>query len=395
MVKRLVHKLVLDVPYGRLRLLPPLVIGSYVLLAQLPLDDGWQVFAYVGLGLLVLGGAWPLPVVLGEAALLALAPLGPHGATSALSLLACLALLELAIRRPLWQAVTGALVIGLAYLVAAYLIASSHGYGLERAVRTMDIVIGGLGLTGGIVVPLLLGVLLRLVLLRAGERRLRDLHRTQQAERVEIARELHDLVAHHVASIALRVGIAREVVTDLDPRVGAVLDDVHSSARTALADLRGLVGMLRNAPGKGLRVVHVDPAGLTAAVTEVIDRGAQAGLDVTGHVDPAIATLDSVHGLAVLRLVQEGITNVAKHTVGAHATVRVDLLDREVRVEVTDDGGSPNRPSPLPATEAGYGLVGLRERVEVLGGTFTAGPRDNGWWLHATLPAGEHAVQRR
>lgn len=389
MLKLLIRKLVLDIRWGRLRLLPPLVLAGYLVFGQLVGSSpglGWRIVAFVGIGLLVLGGAWPLPVVLGEAALLAVAPTAPYGATAAMSLLAALALLELAIRRPLPQVVAGALALGVAYLVASYLIARANGYGLAVAVKFVDTVVGWLGVTGGIVVPVLLGALLRLVLLQAKERHLRNLRGVRQAERTEIARELHDLVAHHVASMALRVGVARAVVPDLDPRVGAVLDDVHSSARTALADLRRLVAMLRTGD-KGTRVAHVDPAELPTAVAEVIDRGTQAGLDVAGHVDPAIATLDSVHGLAVLRVVQEGVTNVAKHTAGAHATVRVDLLDGDVRVEVTDDGGAPDRPLPLPATGTGYGLVGLRERVEVLGGTLTAGPWETGWRLRATFPA--------
>jgi signal transduction histidine kinase len=294
--------------------------------------------------------------------------------------LASLALLEVAVRRPLWQAAVAALTLSLAYLVnviARY----NYGRGMNEYAYGQVFLWEG----GGVVIPLLLGAWLRLVLLRAKERRLRDLREAREAERTEIARELHDLVAHHVASMALRVGIARAVVPDLDPRIGAVLDDVHTSARTALADLRRLVSVLRDPStgGGGTRVVHVDPADLPAAVTEVIDRGTRAGIEVTGHVAPLIATLDAVRGLAVLRLVQEGLTNVAKHAAGARAMVRVDVVDGETRVEVTDDGGVPG---PLPATESGYGLIGLRERVEVLGGTLTAGPGGDGWRLHATLP---------
>lgn len=375
----------MDVPFGRTRLLPVLFFAGVLLLGNLfGTPDGWQVVDLAAVGLLVFGGAWPLPVALGEAALLVVGSMTPGMATSMVSLLAGLALLELTIRRPPRQAAVGSLALG-----AAYFVASSFGYGLDVTIgKAPAMIVLGFGLTGGVVIPLLLGAWLRLVLLRSKERRDRDLRRARQVERTEIARELHDLVAHHVASMALRVGIARAVVPGLDPRIGAVLDDVHSSAKTALTDLRRLVGVLRDpaSGGDGTRVVHVDPAGLPAAVTEVIDRGARSGLEVTGHVDPAIATLDSVRGLAVLRLVQEGLTNVAKHAAGAHATVRVELLDGNVRVEVTDDGGVPDRQPPLPVTENGYGLIGLRERVEVVGGTLTTGPEGRGWRLLAVLP---------
>jgi signal transduction histidine kinase len=184
-------------------------------------------------------------------------------------------------------------------------------------------------------------------------------------------------------------------VPDLDERVGAVLDDVHSSAKTTLADLRRLLTVLRD-PAAGsaeTRSVLVDPAELPAAVMAVIDRCAQAGLEIDRHVDPEISTLDSVRGLAVLRLVQEGLTNATKHAgAGATATVRVDVLDGEVRVEVTDDGGTPDQRSPLHSTNSGYGLIGLRERVELVSGTLTAGRSGRGWRLRATLPMQTTAV---
>lgn len=391
----------MDVQYGRLRLLPPLVFAGYLLLGWIfgKSSDDWRVVAFVAVVLLVGGGRWPLPVALGEAVLLAVASFVSDAAVAGISTLASLALLELAIRRPLRQAAVGALVLAAAYFVVAYFVARSYGFGMDVAYgKALGIVVGGYVLGGGVAIPLLLGAWLRLVLIRKKERHLRDLRSARQAERTEIARDLHDLVAHHVASMALRVGVARAVVPDLDPRVRAVLDDVHGSAATTLADLRRLVGVLRDpSTGEsGSRLVHVDPDDLPAAVSEVIDRNVRAGLEVDGHVDPAIATLDSVRGLAVLRLVQEGLTNVAKHAAGARATVRVEILDGSlggtVRVDVTDDGGAPNRQPPLPATASGYGLIGLRERVSVIGGTLTAGAlggRRRGWRLRATLPVTE------
>lgn len=170
MLTRWLHKLVLDIRWGRLRLFALLVLAGYLLLGQMTGSSpglGWRAVAFVGIGLLVLGGAWPLPVVLGEATLLAIAPTAPYGATAAMSLLAALALLELAIRRPLRQALAGGLALGVAYLVASYLVAHAYGYGLAMAVRSMDTVVGWLGLSGGIVVPVLLGAFVRLMVLRS------------------------------------------------------------------------------------------------------------------------------------------------------------------------------------------------------------------------------------
>jgi signal transduction histidine kinase len=355
--------MVQDVQYGRVRLVPLGVVTGLLVFGWLTSGrvDGESLLMFGGLVLLVGGGHWPLPVAVGESVILFVAAGTFASEPVAVNVLASAALLELTVRRSLRQA----LVVGVGLAVVC--VFADHMKGTPAALMTY------------VVIPLLLGAWLRLVLLRAKERRLRDLRWARQSERTDIARELHDLVAHHVASIGLRVRVARAVVPDLDPRVGAVLDDVDDCATTALADLRRLVGMLRESPGDGL--VYVDPADLPAAVTQVIER---AGPDVSGEVDPAIAGLDSVRGLAVLRLVQEGLTNVAKHAGGAHATVGVAVRDDAVHVEVTDDGGPPH-----PTAEPGYGLIGLRERVELVGGTLTTGFWRTGWRLHATLPTGD------
>lgn len=376
--------------FGPTRLIPLAFFTGYLVLGHFLGEPGaWRIPAFIGVLLLIRGGVWPLGVAIGEAALVVVASLmsGP-AAVSAMITLAGLALLELAIRRPLRQSAIGALALIAAYFVGS-LNAPPDGY---LAAPALGIIVFGDILNGGVLIPLLLGACIRLAArqarVRAEERGATAVREARQAERTEIARELHDLVAHHVASMALRVGIAREVVPDIDPRVRAVLDDVHGSATTALADLRRLVGVLRDpaTEAAGSRLVHVDPADLPAVVNQVIDLSARAGLEVERDVDPAIATLDSVRGLAVLRLVQEGLTNVTTHAPGARATVRVDLTQDEVSVEIINEGSTPEHQQPLPATESGYGLIGLRERVELIGGTLTAGPRGKGWRLHAIMP---------
>jgi signal transduction histidine kinase len=375
--------------FGPARLLPLLICPGYLLLVEqeAPSFAGWAV-VLASAGLFLLGGVWPLAVAVGEALLIAVMHQVPDMSAVTVKVLAGVALFELAIRRPLRHA----------------LIATAAQCAVYFAVVPYDPTLTGvLGVLYRLVVvagaPMLVGAHLRssaraVAQARARaadaeERRELAAHSARQAERTEIARELHDLVAHHVASMALRVGVARAVVPDLDQRVGAVLDDVHSSAKTTLADLRRLLTVLRD-PAAGsdeTRSVLVDPAELPAAVTAVIDRCAQAGLEVDRHVDPEISSLDSVRGLAVLRLVQEGLTNATKHAgAGATAAVRVEVLDGEVRVEVTDDGGTPDRRSPLPAAGSGYGLIGLRERVELVSGTLAAGRSGRGWRLRATLP---------
>ena len=115
--------------------------------------------------------------------------------------------------------------------------------------------------------------------------------------------------------MVLRVGVARHVLTDLDPRVGEVFDDVHGTGTAALGELRRLVAVLRDPDGvRGdAALTAIEPSALPAAIGAAIDRARQAGITVEADLDPAIGSLDAVRGMAVLRLTQEALTNVAKH----------------------------------------------------------------------------------
>ncbi|RZU49224.1 signal transduction histidine kinase [Krasilnikovia cinnamomea] len=225
---------------------------------------------------------------------------------------------------------------------------------------------------------------------RAAEQRRR--HESEEraaraAERGAIARELHDVVAHHVASMVLRIGVAQHVLPEADPRVAEVFDDVHRTGTAALADLRRLVAVLRDpdAEGTDAGLTAIEPAALPAALRAAVDTAARAGLTVHAEIDPAVGTLDAVRGLAVLRLTQEALTNVAKHAgTSAHARLRVGMRDGDLEWEVRDDGGG-TPPAAVPS--GGHGLTGMRERVEVLGGRLSAGPAEGGWRVHTTLPA--------
>jgi len=207
-------------------------------------------------------------------------------------------------------------------------------------------------------------------------------------ERGAIARELHDVVAHHVASMVLRVGVARHVVPGLDPRLAEVLDDVHSTGTAALADLRRLVEVLRDPAGvRGdAALTAIDPGALPAALGAAVDNARRTGLIVDADIDAAVGTIDAVRGMAVLRLTQEALTNVAKHAgIPAHCRLRVAVTDGQVTWEVADDGGTAP-PAAVPPG-GGHGLTGMRERVEVLGGELTAGPSGTGWRVRTVLPA--------
>ncbi|MFI7220671.1 sensor histidine kinase [Micromonospora maritima] len=296
------------------------------------------------------------------------------------------ALLELTMRaarpRTFWLAAGLVAVIDLSHVI---------GDPLRQALTGLF----GLAVTVGL--PLLLGLVVRTTreLARQGEERAAAEQRRHESEsraaradeRAAIARELHDVLAHHVASMVLRVGVARHVLTDLDPRVGEVFDDVHRTGTAALTDLRRLVAVLRDPDGvRGdAALTAIEPAALPAALGAAVDRARQAGVTVEADVDPAVGTLDAVRGQAVLRLTQEALTNVAKHAgAAARARFTVAVVDGAVHWAVSDDGRGA-APAVVPAG-GGHGIVGMRERVEVLGGRLEAGPTGEGWRVRTVLP---------
>jgi signal transduction histidine kinase len=297
------------------------------------------------------------------------------------------ALLELTV----WAGRLRTVWLGAGLLVAVYLF-------LDIVWSPNPLVNSTFGLVVPIGLPLLLGLFIRTSteLARQAEQRAVAERQRQESEsraaradeRGAIARELHDVVAHHVASMVLRVGVARHVVPGLDPRLAAVLDDVHSTGTAALADLRQLVEVLRDPAGvRGdAALTAIDPGALPAALGAAVDNARRTGLIVDADIDAAVGTIDAVRGMAVLRLTQEALTNVAKHAgVPARCRLRVAVADGQITWEVSDDGGSAP-PAAVPPG-GGHGLTGMRERVEVLGGRLTAGPSGTGWRVRTVLPA--------
>ncbi|WP_020671025.1 sensor histidine kinase [Amycolatopsis nigrescens] len=348
----------------------------------------WTV-ALVSAVLTIGGGTWPLAVALAQSALLALAVPGTTVGREVVQVLAAWAVLELVMRRGERSPVAAPTVLATLALAAATAFHAWRGSGGDFAVSVFWVVVVAGAATGLGVHMWSLRLWMTRYFAKAHEaERLRESETiaARATERTAIARELHDLVAHHVASIVLRVGVVRHVVADADPRVTSVLDDVHATADSALADLAELVGVLRD-PATVRDDPHqpmLDPADLPAALTDVVDRIRRSGLPVRVELDPRVTELDAIRRLAVLRIAQEGLTNALKHADRATgARLRVALDDSGgVRVEVSDDGAAPRETAP----PGGFGLIGLGERVELAGGTLTAGPGAEGWLLVAELP---------
>ncbi len=209
----------------------------------------------------------------------------------------------------------------------------------------------------------------------------------QQGERMALARELHDVVAHHVTGIVVQAQAAL-LVAEKSPDVAVpALEKIERSGTEALTAMRTLVGSLRD----GTAAWTAGDSGATGQATT--DLAADIRALVENFIGPPVALelelpeqLPHEAGRSVLRLVQESLTNVGKHAPGAtDVRVRVASTDDELHIRVTDDGAQ--RPVNPAGGSGGYGLVGMRERVELLGGRFEAGPSGYvGWSVDAWLP---------
>jgi signal transduction histidine kinase len=205
-------------------------------------------------------------------------------------------------------------------------------------------------------------------------------------ERASIARELHDVVAHHVSMIAVRAATAPYAITDLPDPGREAFGEIAEEARTALTELRVVLGVLRT-PGSGRSDTAPQPR--LADLDELLSRMARAGMDVdmtvTGRQRPLPASVE----LCCYRIVQEALTNAGRHAPGSAVRVEVSYLSAALSVRVSNGHAGPASGPVRPAASSGYGLTGLRERVEMLRGEFRAGPDgEGGFDVTALLPVG-------
>jgi len=224
-----------------------------------------------------------------------------------------------------------------------------------------------------------------------------------QEERLRIARELHDVLAHSLSVVTVHAGVGRRVGATQPAEALRALRTVEEASRAALDELRRVLSLLRSddepgetgRPGEpGLALAPVpgltDLDGLTTLVQKA---GTPVRVDLTGDV----ASVPPAAGLTAYRIVQEALTNVVRHAPGATATVRVSIVPGGVRIRVTDTGAPAG---PVTAAEAGgavapgHGIVGMRERAAIFGGTLDAGPLPGGFQVAAFLPVQALATGR-
>ncbi|SDR22580.1 Signal transduction histidine kinase [Thermostaphylospora chromogena] len=222
-----------------------------------------------------------------------------------------------------------------------------------------------------------IGAWLRSTRAAEAERRRRVAEATRAAERTRIARELHDVVTHHVTAMVVQAEAARYLTADPD-RLEAALNAVADTGRQAVADLRRLLDLLN--PDHDADVAPASTGDLRMLVEQT--RRAGQPVEFTERGEPA-RSAGSAGGVAY-RVVQEALTNALKYAHGSRTVVLVDHEEKEITVEVTTDGSGSRTGS---VGGSGRGLAGLRERVEALGGEFSAGHReDGGFQVWARIP---------
>ena len=198
-------------------------------------------------------------------------------------------------------------------------------------------------------------------------------------ERARIARDLHDVVAHHVSAIAVQAESARLTIEDLPAEGRAHFEEIGQTARDALTEMRRLLGVLReDANAEPTR----DPQPSLAGLNELVETARAAGSPVMLTLEGAVDTLPPGVDLCAYRILQEALTNVRRHAPGAAVEVKLECGPDAVHLLVRDHGPGADSPDP-----DGHGLLGMRERAIMVGGTLSAGPAvGGGFAVEAELP---------
>lgn len=261
---------------------------------------------------------------------------------------------------------------------AATAVALGPGAFVPAAAGTIAVVVAALGI----------GHAVAFNRLRTAEAKEAEAQRRLTEERLRIARELHDVVAHTISVINVQAGVAAHVIDEQPEMAREALLVIKTTSTEALRELRGILGVLREETGGEA----TEPAPGLAQLPVLIDTSLRAGvatkLDIRGVARPLAPAVD----LAAYRIVQESLTNVLRHAGPASADVKVAYEDERLVIEVTDDGDGGRHGHGESGGGAGLGIAGMRERAAAVGGELETGPRlGRGFRVRASLPveAGE------
>lgn len=214
--------------------------------------------------------------------------------------------------------------------------------------------------------------------------RAEESRRRASEERLRIAQELHDVLAHNISLINVQAGVALHLMDEQPEQARSSLTAIKQASKDALGELRSVLDVLRHGDEEAPRA----PSPTLARLDELVSRSEAAGLPVQTTVEGSPRPLPPGVDLAGYRIVQEALTNIARHAGPASATVRVTYGDDEITVEIDDDGRGRSGPGPAASSPSGgNGIPGMRERAAVLGGELDAGPRPGGGFrVRARLP---------
>jgi signal transduction histidine kinase len=223
---------------------------------------------------------------------------------------------------------------------------------------------------------------------------LAEARRASSEERMRIARELHDVVAHSLTLIAVQAGVANHVTVRRPEQAAEALSSIEKLSRGALTEMRALLGVLRadqGEPGAQRENAALQPAPGLVDLEHLAERTAAAGVRVDVDIQGPLPDLPAGLDLAVYRVIQEALTNVVKHAGADRCQVRITSEHGKLTVEVTDNGrGLGGQPDDKTQ---GHGLIGMRERVGMYGGEFLAAPLPgSGFQVSATFPLAEAQV---
>ena len=211
-------------------------------------------------------------------------------------------------------------------------------------------------------------------------------------ERVRIARELHDVVAHALAVVTVQAGVGRRLMAKRPEEARSALESIELIGRTAQEELRVVVGLLRE---EGIGAAELSPTPRLADLKELAETVRASGTPVELQMAGIDRQLSPALELTVYRVVQEALTNVVKHAPSARAAVDVTISGTAVRIEVVNDGNPAGRLEE-GGVMPGHGIIGMSERIGAFGGSLTAGPRPGGGFgVFAQVPFRESAMTVR
>ncbi|ONI78620.1 hypothetical protein ALI144C_27795 [Actinosynnema sp. ALI-1.44] len=275
---------------------------------------------------------------------------------------------SLAIARARGQHMGGIAVVAAVTMAIATAVVASRGYGLD----TMT------GPLVGLVVSITAGYALSDSRKARQETEEERQKRSNLEQRARIARELHDVIGHHLSMIAVRTDSAQYRISGVTPAIQEELTALGTAAREGLTEARRLIGVLRE---DGAEAEHF-PQPTADDITDLVRSAVDSGASVEMKIDEPLPAVPAVVGLAAYRIVQESLSNAMRHSPGAPITVRIGASGKDIELSV-DNGPS----GAAAAHGGGTGIAGIKERVGMIGGECTAGRRaDGGFRVWARLP---------